>query len=59
VRKGTVGVESVELFLCLDSGKGVQEEAVASAGGVARNVVGDVEDEVGEESNLEDLVEGD
>ncbi len=54
----SIGVESVELLLCLDSGESTEKEGIASTCLVAWNVVGDVGDELSEKGNLEQLVEG-
>ena len=58
--KSTIGVESVKLLLGLNSGEGIDDKLLdaVAADAVARHIVCDVVDEIGEEGDLEQLVEG-
>lgn len=55
-----VGIVGMEFLLSLDSNKSIDQSSTRNRIGDLEliDVVGDVEEEVGEVSNLEDLVEG-
>ena len=59
--EGTVGVQRVQFFLSLDCGDGINDglSLVLVLELVAVDIVGDVEEELGEVRNLEYFIEGD